>query len=413
MGPMALFDKSFIEMLNIDEATIFDVLFCTNICPIFYTEVLADLSLDTDANRPNEKVVADLARKTPILHAYPNIFHSSICLFELMGQSIDMRHVPLVGGGRPVRHHGEVGIIFEERPEAKAFGRWQRQQFFELERELASKWRALLSGADHRSIASLVTRTLQIETTPKTLPEALTIARHALERDGQRFLTLKTAYALLGLPPKEFRDISGLWKSSGRPPLSKYAPYTYHCLLIDVFFYVAAEKRLISPDRASNKIDMAYLYYLPFTMMFISNDKLHRRIASLFMDKQQKFVGGQELKDDLKLLDGYYSSMPQEERDQGLFRIAERPPNDSTYLTTRLWKEFGFKLSAPAPTKKNPVADEKILAKLRGIKAQRSQPSGRFSPEELADPQHLSFERLVPVHRGKWRLMPPGVEADA
>ena len=33
MGPIVLFDKSFVEMLNIDEAALFDFLYLTNICP--------------------------------------------------------------------------------------------------------------------------------------------------------------------------------------------------------------------------------------------------------------------------------------------------------------------------------------------------------------------------------------------
>jgi hypothetical protein len=44
MGPIVLFDKSFIEMLNVDEAVLFDALYSSVICPVFYSEVLADLS---------------------------------------------------------------------------------------------------------------------------------------------------------------------------------------------------------------------------------------------------------------------------------------------------------------------------------------------------------------------------------
>jgi hypothetical protein len=35
MGPIVLFDKSFIEMLSLDEATMFDSLYSSVICPIF------------------------------------------------------------------------------------------------------------------------------------------------------------------------------------------------------------------------------------------------------------------------------------------------------------------------------------------------------------------------------------------
>lgn len=52
MGPTTLFDKSFIEMLSVDQAAMFDLLFATVISPIFYVEVLADLEKDDPSNDP-------------------------------------------------------------------------------------------------------------------------------------------------------------------------------------------------------------------------------------------------------------------------------------------------------------------------------------------------------------------------
>jgi hypothetical protein len=62
MGPITLFDKSFLEMLNVDEAALFDALFSANICPIFYTEVLADLDKMPPGERSQEKIVQENAR---------------------------------------------------------------------------------------------------------------------------------------------------------------------------------------------------------------------------------------------------------------------------------------------------------------------------------------------------------------
>ena len=69
MGPIALFDKSFIEMLNIDEAAVFDCLYSSVMCPIFYTEVLADLSKEPPGKRSAERIVGDVAKKTPIMQS--------------------------------------------------------------------------------------------------------------------------------------------------------------------------------------------------------------------------------------------------------------------------------------------------------------------------------------------------------
>jgi hypothetical protein len=43
MGPNALFDKSFLQSLSVDESVWFDHYFYAVVCPLFYLETLADL----------------------------------------------------------------------------------------------------------------------------------------------------------------------------------------------------------------------------------------------------------------------------------------------------------------------------------------------------------------------------------
>src|SRR5215813_8162294 len=120
-------------MLSVDEAAIFDFMFSSNICPIFYIETLADLEKDDPGRRTREKIVADLANKTPSVHSYPNVIHSSICLAELLGYPIEQRRVPVIAGGQPVRSDGKIGVYYEPSPESQAFTRWQNHQFLDLE----------------------------------------------------------------------------------------------------------------------------------------------------------------------------------------------------------------------------------------------------------------------------------------
>ena len=49
------------------------------------------------------------------------------------------------------------------------------------------------------------------------------------------------------------------------------------------FFQIALGAGLIGGERPSNRTDIAYLFYLPFAMVFASSDNLHRRLAPLFM----------------------------------------------------------------------------------------------------------------------------------
>jgi hypothetical protein len=414
MGPIALFDKSFIEMLNIDEAAVFDCLYSSVMCPIFYTEVLADLSKEPPGQRSAERIVGDVAKKTPIMQSTPNVLHATICTTELAGKSVEMRRVPVISGGKPVRRpDGTVGVIYDEAPEAKAFGRWQRGQFREIERDFAFGWRKQLLDADDELTAKLARQILAITQEPKNLAEALAIAKQVLQGEGQRFSLLKTAYILLGLNPAHFHRVQARWVAAGRPHLHEFAPYTAHCLLVEVFFNVAIGKKLISPDRASNRIDMAYLFYLPFSMIFISNDKLHQRVAPLFMNNEQFFVLGYDLKKDLASLNSRYSALSEEEKSEGLFRIASYPPDDDTCLTTRIWKRLGMNIQRQTTTcSPEPPPATEALASVKQMReaAKRLDDAAQFSQSELEDPSHIVIERMVPLRRGKWRFMPPGVE---
>ena len=70
---------------------------------------------------------------------------------------------------------------------------------------------------------------------------------------------------------------------------------------------------------------------------------------------------------------------------------------------------------SPTPSRGDdkPLVKE-LLASVKQMREATKNQSGqvRFSKQELQDPSHVAIERLVPLRRGKWRLMPPGVEAD-
>ena len=149
MGPMSLFDKSFVQMLSLDEAVIFDALFSSVIAPPFYSEVLADLAKEPKQGGPAEKAVAGLAEKTPIMHCYPAGFHTDLIFAELIGATIPLNgQVPRGGAHASVDKDGKVVVVYGEAPETRAFNRWQRNRFIELERDFAAAWRRKLAGSE-------------------------------------------------------------------------------------------------------------------------------------------------------------------------------------------------------------------------------------------------------------------------
>lgn len=411
MGPTILFDKSFIEMLNVDEAPIFDMLFSSVISPIFFIEVLADLQKGEPGTRTREKVVADVSKKTPVAHSYPNMGHAALCLNDLLGEPVEMREAPVVFGGRPILHKGKVAVVSRESEESKAFGRWQREEFEDVERDFSLAWRAQLNTFDSAVLANLAKQRLKIEDTPKSLEQAFDIANAILKRGKQDFLNLKLGYSFLGLDPTMWRFVEDRWKRLGRPSLPEYAPYFAHCLLVDIFVNISMQKRLISPDRPSNRTDMAYLYYLPFAKLFVSNDKLHLRTAPLFLNSSQKLVRGSDLKSDMKILVDYYSSLSHDVIKRGLFRVASRPPDEDRFLTTRLWRECGFDTSPKPQQEHDPVLHKRLMSNINAITAKGrgdfiDRRNKRFSQDDLKNPDHFIIERLIPRKWGKWTIIP-------
>ena len=196
------------------------------------------------------------------------------------------------------------------------------------------------------------------------------------------------------------------WKAAGGPALPEFAPYAAHVLCVDLFFQLALGADLISRRRASNKVDIAYLYYLPFCMVFVSNDKLHAKTAPLFMNEDQIFVKGDELKIDLGRLDEYYAALPAEVRERGVISFAAYPPLDGNYLTSGLWDRFLPGWRASARSQHGEKGSTKITPWVtRALDAAKAAERG-FADVEDAD--LVFIQRRVPVRMGKWRLLPPG-----
>ncbi len=111
----------------------------------------------------------------------------------------------------------------------------------------------------------------------RNLAEVKAMADQAVAGHRGRFVLLRGALHFLGIPPAMHATIISRWKAAGGTPLADFAPYTHYLLTVEVFFHLAIASALIGTDRAYNRVDIAYLYYLPFCMIFTSGDKLTRK----------------------------------------------------------------------------------------------------------------------------------------
>ncbi len=409
VGPILLFDKSTLQSLSVDESVWLDAFYYPNITPLFFVETLADLEKEVDRGRTPEQVVGNLAEKTPT-GGQPNVHHEALCENELLGQPVEMLRVPVISGGEPVVTAKRRGLVFKQPPEMAALQRWEEGKFLEVEREFARAWRKALSGLNLDSIYREGRAIIDGLGRPRDLAEAKRMAVALLEKPGSRYT--REALEAFQVPEGLRREIVARWRAEGGPPIRKFAPYTAHVLTVDLFFCIGLGADFISRERPSNKIDIAYLYYLPFCMAFTSSDNVHVRTAPLFLTADQVFIRGQELKADLAKLDAHYAALPDEVKERGVMSFAHYPPTDGDFLISKLWD----KLMAPgwrqnAARSRKPLSEEaekRLISQIREMAdAPRAGRDVQFNSEEA---DAVVIERKVPLRRGKWRLLPPDIE---
>jgi hypothetical protein len=404
LGPITLFDKSFLQMLNTDEAVWFDRFFYPVICPLFYIETLADLWKTPREGKTAEEEVGIIASKTPEMHGGPCHFHRELYIQDLLGNHVPLSgQIPMAGMRRVVRD-GKEGAIAEVTAEAKAFYRWQDGRFYEVERLHGRRWREDLERTDLSVLEKSMKQIGISSKSCKSLDSALKLADQlvlGLSKTPARFDAM---LEMLAVPHDMRLHIKGRWKSKGRPILKSFSPYAAHVLRVELFFRVALGANLIASTRASHKVDMAYLFYLPFCTLFTSSDKLHRQCAPLFMRANQRFVWGLDLKSDLNALNTHYAGLSDEVKQQGIFKFATHLPFESNGLIRQLFESFAPRCLI-APTTRMQQSGEGKAAKEIWAQAEAwnaAPTAAEESDRPIEELESLIIKRSVRKNRGSW-----------
>jgi hypothetical protein len=402
MGPISLFDKSFLQSLSLDEAVWFDRFFMPVACPIFFAETLGDLGKDPSKRGSAEFSVAkDIAQKFPELGGSPCTFHVDIATHDLLGS-----HMPMDGriprsGGRPV----PKGVVCELGPEERAFSRWQNGEFHEVEKIVAAQWRQALSQLDLNKVASEL-RSVGIDgKLCKSLDQARDMALTVVSNTTHITSVLALAVIFLHVPQHLHPRILEAWQREGCRPLNIFAPYAAHVVAVELFFQFALAARLIGSNRPSNRTDIAYLFYLPFCSLFISSDDLHRRSTHLFTRPNQEFVWGVDLKAGLRAVNAHFLQLPEHVREKGVMSFAHAPPDGN--IVADLWDRHlrpGYRTKVSQPRDPPPKRDPELLKRLKEFSEQQTVPPDH-APE--ADTMEMmSIKRSVHRKRGSWWQVP-------
>ena len=410
MGPIALFDKSFIQSLSLDEAVFFDHFFLPVICPLFYVETLADLEKVVREGRTPEQEVGIIADKVPEMSGHPCAYHIDLGAASLFGANIPLDGRIPTAGGRPVKFDGKSGFVHEESAAAQAFRRWQEREFLVVERQFARTWRTTLNNVDLARIATGIRAMGITPGTCRSLEDAKAIVDRFLERDGTAAVDqLNLALGLFEIPPEYDLHLFGRWATRDRTSLRRFAPYAAHVVAVELFFRIALGAALIGTADVNNRTDIGYLFYTPFCHVFVSSDNLHRRCAPHFLRTDQSFVWGHDLKADLNRLMNTYAGRPEEEKEQGLMRLAPTPPsNDHEGVVVQLWdRHFGSwrQRATGAPKPRNPKEDAELVAHINLLSSAPSISRAEmdFDP---ADADFVQIQRRVTKRRGAWWQLP-------
>lgn len=411
-GPTIIFDKSALQILRVDESCWLDAFFTSNLTPLLYIETLADLEKDVARKHKRrriptpQEIVGELALKTPSVNCWPNIHHQVLFAADLLGLPVRMSNRPAIGRGQRMQSAWGRGAHYGESAEAQALGRWRQGDFLAVEREFARQWRHDLSSLSFEKGIALA-RNAEPERFNSMSDIKEFVDLFVQRTDGE---ALHLAFELQDVPGDVASEVGRRWLHSNRTPLCQFAPYAAHILKVDLFFFLSLASDLISKDRTSNRADIAYLYYLPFTMVFASDDRLHMKTAPLFMEMNQVFVHGQDLKAALQQLDSYYSGLPDEVKAQGIIKFAPYPPEDCGTLVSELWDGFSpswrrnvaeAKMQ-PGPSRPSDVVTVEHLERVVGEAMPIDQP--------LDKPDYYYFERAIDRTKGKWNILPQDID---
>lgn len=121
--------------------------------------------------------------------------------------------------------------------------------------------------------------------------------------------------------------------------LCDFASYAFYCLNVSLIFHFGLANDLITPKR-TNPIDLEYLYYLPFCMVFVSGDKLQADLSKLLLTHEQDFIDREVLKSDLRWLKQEWEGLDKTEREKRFYDYGSYPPQyNSDSITYKLWKK--------------------------------------------------------------------------
>lgn len=281
-----------------------------------------------------------LAKKISGLDTYVNADFRSACVASLLGESFPMDGRVLLPGGNTLRtKDGRSFVFFDEHPIMREIQRWQDGIFTETDEILAEEWRRVSRGIDLEAFKQQFSDLLKVVKGAPTLKDlaALVDAQLSNGAPAVQELLMRGILELMGTPQPLKTLVFNRWLKERLPPLREFAPYAHFCLRTYLIFYLATMFEVVTPRR-TNVVDLEYLFYLPFCVVFSSGDKFHAALHPALLREDQAFAPREELKADLKWLAEEWESLTDEQKKERAYDYGSHPPRNPDSITYRVWE---------------------------------------------------------------------------
>jgi hypothetical protein len=306
LGPLAIFDKSFVESLNVEEIDEFSYWFSPVCPPTLISEIIADLKHPKPrAGRIPDELVKTLARKMSSAHGAEPAPVNKLVVGDLCGNRVSMiGQVPIDVEAPHVRVNRDgTGVLIDETPQQEMWWRWASGDFSTDDEATAIAWRSGLAAVDleelrdqWRPFAKWIGPSSDLRDVVNAVDAFMSTPR----RDFQQEI-VRLGLSLVSAETWQRNAAYNYLIQLGRRALVRdYAAYAASVVRLYLVFATGLARGFIGP-RPSHSVDLQYLFYAPFCMVFISGDKLHRDLWEAgAVTTTATYADGARLKADLK-----------------------------------------------------------------------------------------------------------------
>ncbi|HEY3914695.1 MAG TPA: SEC-C domain-containing protein [Verrucomicrobiae bacterium] len=389
MGPILICDKSTLQALSRDELAALRRYYSLNIPPVLLAEILSNLKKHSDP-QAGQNEVRILANKVLPARSTVNVNYRDIIAGELLEQQFPMDGRPVIEGGRQIDSGDgkKTGLYFKVSTEEEALLRWQAGAFHEGEMFVAEAWRRSARAIDLEGMKRQLRNACSNKLSLNSFDEVIRFVEELMHSSSPNYL-LRWFLTDIGMFGPGERGSLQKFYDAPTGSLHEILPYTAHCVRTSLIFHFALAFGLVS-TRSTNRIDLEYFYYVPFSNAFSSGDNFHREMAP-YIIKRGCYVPRDELKSDLNDLAKWWAGLTPELQEIHL----SIPPENDKSITHRLWQKImrpGYK--AKARTFLTPEKSAEMLRKFQEI-AKKAPADSRMFTGSMDDCDFIMVQHFV------------------